>query len=76
MPDGLKEKAVINAAITPLEKAGRCSSGRNGDHGRIAHAVPGTGVEGSRATALCGALPGTKASWSSYASDVVTCRSV
>jgi hypothetical protein len=49
-----------------LEKAGRCSSGYNGDHGKIAHAVVGS-------TALCGASPTGKGSWSAWESLEVTC---
>lgn len=62
-----------------LEKAGRKSSGRNGDHGRIAHALEvkegqrERDLEGSTASALCGAAPTGRGSWSAYQSDAVTC---
>jgi len=62
-----------------LEKSGRRSSGVNGDHGKIAHALQikdgrrDMDVEGSTERALCGAKPSRSSSWSSYQSTAVTC---
>ncbi len=51
-----------------LQKAGRRSSGHNGDHGSIAHAVPRASYR-----ALCGTEPSGSGDWSSYDSESVTC---
>lgn len=56
------------AAYRTLEKAGRRSSGANGDHGRMAHAVPV-----GRWRALCGAAPSGRGDWSAWESSAVTC---
>lgn len=55
-------------AYRALEKAGRRSSGHNGDHGKIAHAVPH-----AKWAALCGTTPTGAGDWSSYESPDVTC---
>lgn len=51
-----------------LEKTGRRGSGHNGDHGKIAHAVPY-----AEWAALCGTTPTGAGDWSSYESPTVTC---
>ncbi|NHZ99114.1 hypothetical protein [Massilia sp. CCM 8734] len=65
--------------IIALEKAGRKSSGWNGDHGKIAHALEvkdgqrERDLEGGTTAALCGAAPSGRGSWSSHQSEAVTC---
>lgn len=70
---------MMDAKIIALEKAGRKSSGWNGDHGKIAHALEvidgqrEIDLEGGTATALCGAAPSGRGSWSAHQSEAVTC---
>ena len=69
----------MTSKIIALEKAGRRSSGVNGDHGKIAHALEvkdgsrEMDVEGGNDRALCGARPRGSGSWSSHQSESVTC---
>lgn len=73
-------KEIMVSKIIALEKSGRRSSGWNGDHGHIAHALEvkegrrEMDVEGGNEPALCGDKPIGTGNWSSHQSALVTCH--
>lgn len=59
--------APVNGYLA-LQKTGRRSDGHNGDHGRVVHGVPSSGV------AYCGTSPQGAGDWSAHESEAVTCE--